>query len=195
MKQQRVLLPESCCVIIRDICGRAEEVKAAFQLTLKQAQDILACRPVLVTKQQLDVVQSICTNELSYAFQRRIMTLLRDSRTRDSFVVWVNTAAAMLDMFKSMKALVGQCSFINEMDPFLAGMSHMTDSMDEVAGFLERLHQKFPQFDGLFFRGTRFLEEQTEDSPPPVIRVPSSVDVLSLSPEDEGIYKQFKEQS
>lgn len=123
------------------------------------------------------------------------MTLLRDSRTRDSFVVWVNTAAAMLDMFRSMKALVGQCSFINEMDPFLAGMSHMADSMDEVAGFLERLHQKFPQFDGLFFRGTRFLEEQREDSPPPVIRVPSSVDVLSLSPEDEGIYKQFKEQS
>lgn len=194
MKQQRIPLPENCGIIIRDLCATPEEVKAVFQLSLKDARDILDCYPVMLTQRQLDVVQSICTNEMSYAFQRRIVTLLRNSKTRDYFVVWVNTAAAMLDMFKSMKGLVGQCSFVNDLDPFLAGLSHMADSMDEVTGFLEQLHQKFPQFDGLFFRGTRFLEEKPVIEQPPVSRVPSSVDVLSLSPEDVRIYKQFKEQ-
>ena len=194
MKQQRIQLPDNCCIIIRDLCATPQEVKAVFQLPLTQGQDILDGNDVLVTQKQLDVVQSICANELSYAFQRRVAALLHDPRTRDSFVVWVNTSAAMLDMFRSMKAIVGQCAFVNPLDPFLSGMFHMAASMDEVAGFLERLHQKFPQFDGLFFRGTRFLGEQQDVTPPPVSRVPSSVDVLSLSPEDERIYQLYKEQ-
>ena len=165
-----------------------------FQLSMKQGRELIEGRPTMVTQQQLEVVQSICANELSYAFQRRIATLLRDPKTRDSFVVWVNTSAAMLDMFRSMKAIVGQCAFVNDLDPFLAGMSHMAFSMGEVDGFLQRLHQKFPQFDGLFVRGTRFLGERQDKVQPPVSRVPSSVDVLSLSPEDERIYQLFKEQ-
>lgn len=187
-------LPESCRNMIQFVCSCIKEAVASFGLSRRQAQAVLSNKPTKVTPEQLDLIQSVCANEIKYALPTRIESLIRTPQYSRNFVLWVNSAAAMLDMFRSIKAIQDQCHFINATDPFLVSLYHMAASMDEVEDFLVQLHRKCPQFDELFFRGTRFLETQPVAAQPPVSRVPSSVDVLSLSPEDERIYEQLKEQ-
>ena len=194
MRDKKIALPEQLAVLMRYLCGTGSVIKRTFQLSRKNAEDVAAGRPIKVSAKQLDIIQSVCSNELNYAFATRIQLLMQNEKTAAAFVAWVNTAAAMLDSFRTTQMLVGLASFINKEDPFLCSLYHTAMSMDEVADFLQQLHQKCPQFDGLFFRGTRFLEDEQTSPVSPVNRVPSSVDILSLSPEDERIYQQFKEQ-
>ena len=187
-------MPESCRNLIRYTTTSQRAAVKAFGLSQRQAAEVFSDKPVMVTAEQLDLIQSVCANEIKYALPTRIESLIRTPQYSRNFVLWVNSAAAMLDMFRSIKAIQDQSPFINGTDPFLISLYHMAASMDEVEDFLMQLHQKCPQFDELFFRGTRFLETQPAAAQPPVSRVPSSVDVLSLSPEDERIYEQLKEQ-
>lgn len=182
-------------MLIRYLCKNYREIQRVFQLPQVEAMNISVGRPASVTAQQLDIIRSICSNELNYAFATRIATWMQNDRYRPAFVAWVNTAAAMLDKFRSMQMLAGSSPFVAPEDPFLSPLYHLSSSMAEVAALLQQLHQKCPQFDGLFFRGTRFLDGDQTPPTPPVDRVPSSVEVLSLSPEDERMYQQFKEQS
>ena len=192
--KKRIPIPDSCKELILFLARTRQEAMRVFGLTQVQASALFSDQPVMVSSEQLDLVQSVCANELNYALPTRITALMRSPYQAQNFVLWVNCAATMLGMFKSIKAIQDQCSFVNPSDPFLASLYHMAASMDEVENFLEQLHQKCPQFDELFFRGTRFLDDSPKAAQPPVSRVPSSVDVLSLSPEDERVYEQFKEQ-
>ena len=193
MSAKKIDLPEQLGTLIRYLCTTCAEIRNTFQLPAQVAEAVRRGDPVKVTAKQLDIIQSVCSNELNYAFSTRIQSLLQNEKTAAAFVAWVNTAAAMLDSFRTMQMLVGTAAFINKEDPFLSPLYHTAMSMNEVAGFLQQLHQKCPQFDGLFFRGTRFLDDEKVAQMPSMSRVPSSVDVLSLSPEDERMYQQFKE--
>lgn len=191
--KKRIPLPDTCRELIRYLAKSRQQAARAFCLTYDQACALFAEQPVMVSTEQLDLIQSVCANELNYALPARVTALMGNPYQAGNFVLWVNSAAAMLDMFRSIQAIQSQCSFVNPADPFLASLYHMAASMDEVEDFLEQLHRKCPQFDELFFRGTRFLDDSSQAAQPPVSRVPSSVDVLSLSPDDERIYEQFKE--
>ena len=194
MSNKKIALPESIAVLMRYLCPTARELQRTFQISLNLAVNINRKRPVKVSAKQLDIIQSVCSNEINYAFSTRISTIMQSETSAPVFVAWVNTAAAMLDRFKSLQAFADASTFIAREDPFLAPLYHLSTSMDEVTAFLQQLHQKCPQFDGLFFRGTRFLDGEKASPTPPASRVPSSVDILSLSPEDERMYQQFKEQ-
>lgn len=179
---------------MRYLCKNYREIQRVFQISQPEAMNISTGRPAMVTAQQLDIIRSVCSNELTYAFVTRVAALMQNDRYRAAFVAWVNTAAALLDSFRSMQTLAGSSPFVAQEDPFLSPLYHLSSSMDEVAALLQQLHQKCPQFDGLFFRGTRFLDGDQTTPMPSVNRVPSSVEVVSLSPEDERLYQQFKEQ-
>lgn len=189
--QTHVQLPESCCDIIRSICATQHDMMRIFSLQSEHTSAIAHYQPVMVTPERADLIQAICLNEIKYALPTRINAIMLDPKRGAAFTLWVNTAARMLDSFRNVQQPLAQRSFLNGLDPLFASLAHMATSMSEVETFLEQLHLYCPQFDELFFRGTRFLEEQSEDTPTTPDRVSSSVDVLALSPEDAEIYSQF----
>ena len=91
----------------------------------------------------------------------------------------------MIDVYDSMQSAADQCNFLNPMDPFLSGLYTMAAGIRETRELLIQIHQKCPQYDALFFSGTRLLETLKGM---PVdgsnVRVPESIDVFALSPED-----------
>jgi hypothetical protein len=165
-------------------------MKRAYSLSAKDARDILEHRPCFLTSDQVDLVQSICANELKYAIPTRVGRLMSHPVKGPAFAAWVNSAARMLDNLRSAQQVMAQGSFLNVLDPLLSSLANMAACMDEVAVLLEQLHRYCPQFDQLFFHGTRFLEGQSDNEQLPTDRVLSSVDVLSLSPEDEEAISQ-----
>ena len=177
------------------LCDSQADLKRVFMLSNRQVKPVWDGLPIKLPLEKIDLIRSVCFNQLRYALPTRISGIMGNDITRPVFILWVNTAAHMLDSFRSIKNAGYQNIVVNGMDPFLASLYHMAASMDEVAEFLEQLHQYCPQFDGLFFRGTRFLENSNADAEIPDYRVPSSVDVLSLSPEDERIYSQLSKES
>jgi hypothetical protein len=173
---------------IRLLGLNAQEIAEGFQISREQAKKILIGRPVWLEQSQLDIVTSVLRNQLPYALPARIGRLLNNDKTRQSFVTWVHSAALMMDVYDSMQDIQDQCDFINPMDPFLAGLYTVDAGMRETRQLLIQIHQKCPQFDSLFFYGTRFLERiKGIEKDAPDTRVPSSVDVLLLSPEDSKI--------
>ena len=162
-----------------------KEISEAFQLSITHAKKIIEGRPVFLEQQQLDIITSVLKNQLQYALPARIERLLNNDKTRQSFITWVHSAAMMMDVYDSMQTHVDQCDFLNPSDPFLSGLYTVDAGMRETRELLLQIHQKCPQYDALFFHGTRLLES-LKDVPKerPEGRVPMSIDVLALSPED-----------
>ena len=170
---------------IRLLGLNSQEIAEAFQISRTQAKKICDGRPVYLEQSQLDIVTSVLRNQLPYALPARIGRLLNNEKTRQPFVAWVHSAAMMMDVYDCLQPHADQCDFINPMDPFLAGMYTVDAGMRETRELLVQIHQKCPQFDELFFHGTRFLETlQDMPTEAPATRVPSSVDIFALSPED-----------
>ena len=162
-----------------------KEIAEAFSISIVQARKILDGRPVFLEQNQIDIIQSVLKNQLQYALSARVERLLNNEKTRKSFVVWVHSAALMIDIYDSMQSAADQCNFINPMDPFLSGLYTMDAGIRETRELLSQIHQKCPQYDALFFHGTRLLEAfkgMSTDSQN--ARVPASIDVFALSPED-----------
>ena len=181
---------------IRFLGFNAREISETFQISLAQAKKVLEGKQILLEPQQIDIVQSVLRNQISYALSARIERLLNNPKTRKSFVLWVHSAACMLDIYEAMQVSEDQCDFINPMDPILAGLYTIDIGMKETRHLLTQIHQKCPQFDELFFHGTRLLET-FRSIPHDVVqsRVPTSLDVLTLSPEDVKIRENLlKEQ-
>ena len=189
MKQ--VQLPDSCCDIIRSLCSTKAEMHRVFGIDNNIAGAILSFQPVMVTPQRADLIQSICMNELKYAIPARVNAIMKDPKRAGLFALWVNTAARMMDSFRNVQEAGIHESFMTGCDALLSSLVHMTASMYEVEPLLEHLHRYCPQFDQLFFHGTRFLERQSESAEMLPDRVLSSVDVLALSPEDAETYSQL----
>ena len=181
---------------IRFLGFNAGEIAATFQISVAQAKKILDGRPVFLKPQQIDIIQSVLRNQMSYAIPARVDRLLNNQKTRKSFVVWVHSVARMLDVYEELQILEDQENFLNPMDPMLTSFYTINNGMREARQLLIQIHQKCPQFDELFFHGTRLLE--TFHSIPQDAfqnRVPASVDVLTLSPEDARIRENLlKEQ-
>ena len=181
---------------IRFLGFNAGEIAATFQISVAQAKKILDGRPVFLKPQQISIIQSVLRNQMSYAIPARVDRLLNNPKTRKSFVVWVHSVARMLDVYEELQILEDQENFLNPMDPMLTSFYTINNGMREARQLLIQIHQKCPQFDELFFHGTRLLE--TFHSIPQDAfqnRVPASVDVLTLSPEDARIRENLlKEQ-
>ena len=162
-----------------------KEISDAFQISTVQANKILNGRPVFLEQQQLDIISSVLKNQLQYALSARVERLMNNEKTRKSFVAWVHSAALMMDIYDGMQPYADQCNFLNPMDPFLTGLYTVDAGMRETRELLRQIHQKCPQFDELFFHGTRLLETfQGVDSENSRDRVPASIDIFALSPED-----------
>ena len=181
---------------IRFLGFNAGEIAATFQISVAQAKKILDGRPVFLKPQQIDIVQSVLRNQMSYAIPARVDRLLNNPKTRKSFVVWVHSVARMLDIYEELQILEDQENFLNPMDPMLTSFYTINNGMREARQLLIQIHQKCPQFDELFFHGTRLLET-FHSIPQDALqnRVPASVDILTLSPEDARIRENLlKEQ-
>jgi len=165
-----------------------------FQLPKATAAAVMAGKPVKVTKNTLEIVESILTRELQYAFSARILKAMETDSGRKNLLLWVHTAAAMVCMFRSLKSVRAATNFVNGYDPFMAPLNSMYNVLDEVEKFLYRIHENLPQFDEQFFSGTGFL--RPDEVTLPMVekqRVPSSVDVLSLSKKDRERRKNLKQ--
>lgn len=161
------------------------EISEAFQVSMAHAKKILEGRPVFLEQQQLDIISSVLKNHLQYALPARVERLLNNDKTRHSFIAWVHSAALMMDIYDSMQTHVDQCDFLNPNDPFLTGLYTVDAGMRETRELLLQIHQKCPQYDALFFHGTRLLETfQGVDIGTSRDRVPTSIDIFALSPED-----------
>ena len=135
------------------------EISEAFQISLSQAKKIMEGRPVFLTDDQQDIVKSVLRNQLPYALPARVNRLLNSEKTRIPFIAWVHSVALMLDVYADLQPYKDQCDFINYMDPFLSGLYTVDNGMREVRQLLIQIHEKCPQFDELFFHGTRFPNE------------------------------------
>lgn len=175
---------------MRAICSTATELTRTFKLSNKECKAIWHDQPLQVTEKRAEVLQSICANELKYALPARLAKIMKDPEQAVRFALWVNSAALMLDNFRMVQGTERQSSFVNSYDPFFVHFWHLAATMDEVDKLLMQIHQFCPQFDETFFRGTRFLQDHQTDAPV-VNRVPLSVDVMSLSPADEKVYKKL----
>ena len=184
-------LPEALLNALRAFCSSYKEAEAVFTLSRKQSKDLMAGKPIKVTDQQKDLIVSVLSNHLRYALASRIQALLEDPKACQAFLLWVHTAADMVDMFRRLKAIRDQCKFINGFDPFLASMNSLALAMAEVEKFLNQLHENLPWFDEHFFGGTSFLAQQETVIPIIAKRVPTSVDILSLSPNDRKRYNEL----
>jgi hypothetical protein len=190
MAKNKVLLPASCRNMMRAICSTATEMTRTFKLSNKECTAIWHDQPLQVTEKRAEVLQSICVNELKYALPARLAKIMKDPEQAVRFALWVNSAALMLDNFRMVQGTERQSSFVNSYDPFFVHFWHLAATMNEVEKLLLQIHQFCPQFDETFFRGTRFLQDHQTDAPV-VNRVPLSVDVMSLSPADEKVYKKL----
>ena len=188
MSKQRI--PKKLALLARSQCSSPEEAASVFNLPLKEAKILMKGDDLKVTEEEMQVIVSVLSNQLRYAFPTRIKTIIEDGKMRKQFLLWVHTAADMIDMFRRLKAIRNECKFINGFDPFLAPMNSLALAMDEVETLLNQLHEDLPIFDELFFSGTRFLDPQEmQIMRATTVRVPSSVDVISLSPSDMERYK------
>ena len=195
MPKKKVKLPGRLAEAIRYICSSSEEVAAAFHLPPGVSKAIMKGRPVELEKDELEYVEAILANELRYGFKLRILQLLHDQEKRKLLLQWVHTTAAMICMFRSLKSIQTASNFVNGFDPFLSPLNSMVNVMNEVESFLYRIHEEMPQFDEQFFSGTGFLSPQEIVLlPAGAQRVPSCVDVLSLSKEDEVRRNQLKQE-
>ena len=177
---------------IRMLGLSAQETADAMQISVYQAKRVLAGETIILTQDQVDIIKSVLKNQLSYALSARIERLLNSDKTRQPFVAWVHSAAQMLDVYETLQTYQNQCNFINCMDPFLTGLYTVDVGMRETRNLLIQIHKKCPQFDQLFFYGTRFLETlQGIPSDVPRCRVPTSIDVFALSPEDAKIREKL----
>ena len=158
MKAKIHRLHRNLAASIRLLGLSCREVSEAFQISMAQAKKILDGRPVYLEQSQLDIVTSVLRNQLPYALPARIGRLLNNPKTRQSFVSWVHSMAMMLDVYETLQNTQDQCDFINPMDPFLSGLYTVDVGMRETRQLLVQIHEKCPQFDQLFFYGTRFLE-------------------------------------
>ena len=163
----------------------AKEIAEAFSLSMSHAKKIMEGRPVFLEQGQIDIIQSVLKNQLQYALSARVERLMNNEKTRKSFVAWVHSAALMMDIYDGMQPYANQCNFLNPMDPFLTGLYTVDAGMRETRELLRQIHQKCPQYDALFFHGTRLLETfQGVNSEKSRDRVPASIDIFALSPED-----------
>jgi hypothetical protein len=194
-QQKKKALPGACATVIRFLCDTPKQAKFMLQLKPSQFRDIMDGKKVMVTQEQFSIIESVCKNQLKYALPIRILHILQDDKLRQLFVSWVNTAAHMLDSFMSIKDTQDQCVFINQFDPWLSGLYDMAESMSWVESLLLHIHQTMPEFDELFFHGTRFYDSlkgiKVEAEKGPVI---SSYDVASLSPVDEATFNKLKQE-
>ena len=175
---------------MRAMCQSKQDMIRTFQLRPSDAAAIWDGHSILVTSRRSELLQSICLNELKYALPARIAKIAKDPEQMVRFALWVNSAALMLDNFRMAQETARQSKFVNCDDPFFAPFWHLDATMTEVENLLQQLHRFCPQFDEAFFRGTRFLQEHQTDAPV-VDRVPLCVEVLSLSPTDEKVYKKL----
>jgi len=178
-------MPVRLAEAIRLICSSAEDARNLFQLPPKAAKDIMSGKEIKVPKDVVEYVEAVLSHELEYALSARILQLLKDPEKRQLLLQWVHMAVAQVCMFRSMKAIRNESNFVNGFDPFMAPLNSMANAIDEVERFLYQLHENLPQFDEQFFSGTSFLErDEIASTPACAKRVPSRVDVLTLSPKD-----------
>ena len=177
---------------MRFLCDSVQDMAAVFSISPAQAKKILEGRPVFMPQDSIDIIKSVLRNQLQYALPARINRLLDNQKTRLPFIAWVHSMACMMDIYDTLQPYQDQCDFLNCADPFLIGLYTVDAGMREVRQLLVQIHQKCPQYDALFFHGTRLLEGlKGIKTDAPELRVPSSVDVLSLSPEDERIKEKL----
>lgn len=188
MSKQRI--PKKFAMLARSLCPSKEEMATTFSLPATKASKLLAGEKIEVTEEELQIIASVLSNQLRYAFPARVTALIEDAECRKNFLLWVHTAAEIISMFRRLKAIRNECKFVNGFDPFLAPMNSLSLAVDEVETFLNQLHEDLPSFDELFFSGTRFLDpNEMQNFAGKTIRVPSSVDVISLSPSDKKRYE------